>query len=123
MALAYRDRLKVLGLTAVCGNISVQSTAANALKVLSLAKREDVPVFLGAAAPLVSQLVTAETLHGVEITKGWDLPASNAAPRPDCAPDWMIETILSHPPGSVTICALRPLNKRGPCFCEAPRDC
>ncbi|WAJ28442.1 nucleoside hydrolase [Antarcticirhabdus aurantiaca] len=109
LALAHGDALDVLGITAVCGNISVRSTAANALKVLALAGREDVPVYLGAASPLVGGLVTAEELHGAAIMDGWDLPVSSAAPRPEFAADWLIETVLSKPAGTVTICALGPL--------------
>ena len=63
MALANNELLEVLGITAVCGNIGVRATAANALKVLRLAGREDVPVFVGAAAPILGGLVTAEALH------------------------------------------------------------
>lgn len=109
LALAHSESIDILGITAVCGNISVKATAANALKVLALAGREDVPVFLGAASPLVGKLVTAEILHGEAITKGWDLPVSTAVPRPEFAADWMIETVLSKPSGTVTICALGPL--------------
>lgn len=109
LALAHGDALDVLGITAVCGNISVKSTAANALKVLALAGREDVPVFMGAAAPLVGELVTADVLHGEAITAGWDLPPSAVEPRSEFAADWIIETVLANPPGKVTICALGPL--------------
>ncbi|MCP8896504.1 nucleoside hydrolase [Shinella daejeonensis] len=109
LALAHGDALDVLGITAVCGNISVSGTAANALKVLALAGREDVPVFVGSAAPLVGKLVTADVLHGKAITAGWDLPFSSAAPRPEFAADWIIDTLLSRPAGTVTICALGPL--------------
>jgi purine nucleosidase len=109
LSLAHGDALEVLGITAVCGNISVKSTAANVLKVLALAGREDVPVFVGAPAPLVGKLVTAELLHGDAITAGWDLPTSSVEPRLEFAADWIIETVLANPPGRVTICALGPL--------------
>ena len=109
LALAHSRSLDILGITAVCGNIDVGTAAANALKVLALAGREDVPVFLGAAAPLVGELVTAEVLHGGAITTGWDLPVSATAPRSECAADWIVETVLSKPAGAVTICALGPL--------------
>ncbi|APG93968.1 nucleoside hydrolase [Sinorhizobium americanum] len=120
LAFAHGEALDILGITAVCGNISVQATAANALKVLALAGREDVPVFLGAASPLVGELVTAERLHGEAITEGWDLPVSTTAPRPEFAADWIIETVLSKPPASVTICALGPLTNIALAFAKRP---
>ncbi len=120
LALANGDALDVLGITAVCGNISVKGTAANALKVLALAGREDVPVFLGAPAPLVGALVTADVLHGEAITAGWDLPLSKASPRAEFAADWIIDTLLSRPAGTVTICALGPLTNIALAFAKRP---
>ncbi|MDR9781727.1 nucleoside hydrolase [Rhizobium redzepovicii] len=120
MALANNELLEVLGITAVCGNIGVRATAANALKVLRLAGREDVPVFVGAAAPILGGLVTAEALHGAAITEGWDLPTSTTHPRPEFAADWIIDTVNSHPPGTITICALGPLTNVALAIAKCP---
>ena len=56
-AIAYllRDpsKVEILGITAVAGNTSVENSASNALLLLETAGRTDVPVVVGAAAPLV----------------------------------------------------------------------
>ena len=55
LALAERERLDLLGITTVAGNVPLPLTTANALRILELARREDVPVFRrrepAAAAP------------------------------------------------------------------------
>ncbi|WP_312795117.1 nucleoside hydrolase [Tianweitania sp.] len=109
LALAHHERLHVLGITAVAGNIAVDHTAANAQKILKLAKREDIPVFKGAPAPLVAQPIFAEAIHGDGIMQGWDLAPSSTPLGSSFAPDWIIEMLDAEAPGSVTICALGPL--------------
>jgi inosine-uridine nucleoside N-ribohydrolase len=52
LALAERGQLDLLGITSVAGNVPVPLTTANALRILELAGREDVPVFQGASQPL-----------------------------------------------------------------------
>ncbi len=56
-AIAYlltrSDLVNVLGITAVAGNTSVENAANNALILLDTAQRTDIPVVVGAAAPLV----------------------------------------------------------------------
>lgn len=56
-AIAYllRDpgRVEILGITAVAGNTSVENSANNALLLLETAGQTDIPVVVGAAAPLV----------------------------------------------------------------------
>ena len=58
--LALRSpELKVEALTTVAGNVTVERASENALRVLSLARRTDIPVAKGSARPLRKQLVTA----------------------------------------------------------------
>ena len=46
------DEFEVLGLTTVFGNVSIDKTTVNALRLLDLLDRPDVPVARGAAKPL-----------------------------------------------------------------------
>jgi purine nucleosidase len=109
LALAFPEELEVLGLTAVAGNVPLAKTSANALKLVELIGREDVPVFAGAAAPLMVKLETAEYVHGETGLNGWTFPAPKTALRPEFGPDWIVETIMSRPAKTVTICPLGPL--------------
>jgi inosine-uridine nucleoside N-ribohydrolase len=56
-AIAYlltrSDLVNILGITAVAGNTSVENAANNALILLDVAQRTDIPVVVGAAGPLV----------------------------------------------------------------------
>ena len=63
LALASPE-LEVLGVTTVAGNTTLPKTTANALRVLELADRSDVPVAAGCDRPLVRDLVVAEHVHG-----------------------------------------------------------
>jgi pyrimidine-specific ribonucleoside hydrolase len=62
------------GITTVAGNTTLDNATRNALKVLELAGRTDVPVAAGASAPLRRELRTAPNVHGVSGLDGPDLP-------------------------------------------------
>jgi len=74
LALA-RPELHLLGITTVAGNATLENTTRNALSVLTLLGRTDVPVAAGASAPLVRPLETAPHVHGSSGLEGADLPA------------------------------------------------
>ena len=73
LMLAARDsRVKLLGVTTVAGNQTLEKTTRNALKILALAGASDVPVAAGCDRPLVGELVVAEDIHGVSGLDGPD---------------------------------------------------
>jgi purine nucleosidase len=47
------SQVEILGITTVAGNTTVENSASNALLLLETAGRTDIPVVIGAAAPLV----------------------------------------------------------------------
>jgi inosine-uridine nucleoside N-ribohydrolase len=100
--------LELLGVTAVAGNQTVDKTTANALKVLELAGRSDIPVASGAAGPLAGELVVADDAHGASGLGELDLPAPRTAPVGQAAIDLLADRLLSadRPP---TVFALGPL--------------
>jgi purine nucleosidase len=74
LLLALGDpRARLLGVTTVAGNQTLEKTTANALKILALAGRPDVPVAAGSARPLVGELVVADDIHGASGLDGPDL--------------------------------------------------
>ena len=79
LALASPE-LDVAGITVVHGNVPVEACTLNALKVLDLAGRRDVPVVTGAAAPLVRQARHAEAVHGPDGLGGLFPPPDDAHP-------------------------------------------
>lgn len=64
--------IDLIGVTTTYGNQTLEKTTANALRVLDLAGRPDVPVASGAAQPLVRDPVVAAHVHG---ESGLDGPA------------------------------------------------
>jgi purine nucleosidase len=121
VALAERERLDVLGITTVAGNVPLHFTTANALRVVELAGRADVPVFAGAPAPLHRTVHTAVRVHGEDGLAGADLPVPALAAQSRSAVSFLVETLAGVPPRSVTLCALGPLTNLALAFAQAPR--
>lgn len=106
LALGSPGELDILGITAVAGNVSVALTARNVRVICELCNRPEVKVFAGAERPLVRPLVTAEHVHG---KTGLDGPVVEEPTMPlqqQHAVDFIIETLMSEEPGSVTLCTL-----------------
>jgi purine nucleosidase/pyrimidine-specific ribonucleoside hydrolase len=74
-------RLRLLGVTTVAGNQTLDKTTRNALRVLALAGVTGVPVAAGCDRPLTGDLTVAEDIHGVSGLDGPDLgiPVADAA--------------------------------------------
>lgn len=56
--------IEVIGITTVSGNVESLQGAKNALKVLKLLGRLDIPVYLGESKPVKREIVTAQDTHG-----------------------------------------------------------
>ncbi|MGJ3261908.1 MAG: nucleoside hydrolase [Salinarimonas sp.] len=120
LALASPE-LEVLGVCAVAGNVPLALTATNVRKVLELAGRTDVPAFAGADRPLLRPLVTAEYVHGKTGLDGADLPKPTMSLDPRHAADFIVETVMSRPEKSVTLCPLAPLTNIALALAREPR--
>jgi pyrimidine-specific ribonucleoside hydrolase len=94
LALA-RPELHLLGVTTVAGNAPLEATTRNALAVLALLGRPDVPVAAGAASPLSRPLEVAANVHGVSGLEGADLPEPRSDPRPEGALAFLRATLES----------------------------
>jgi pyrimidine-specific ribonucleoside hydrolase len=95
--------------TTVHGNVDLAHTTENALRVLHLAGRSDVPVAAGARGPLVHPLAErAGHVHGAAGLGGVELPPSPAAADPRPAVVALAELLLSTAE-PVTVVAIGPL--------------
>lgn len=119
LALASPE-LDLLGITTVAGNVPLSHTTRNARKVLELAGRSEVPVFVGAIRPLVNPLVTAEHVHGMTGLDGPELPEPTMPLATEDAVDFIIRTLRERPTGSVTLCPLGPLTNIALALIRAP---
>jgi pyrimidine-specific ribonucleoside hydrolase len=84
LALASPE-LDLLGVTTTYGNQTLPKTTANALRVLELLERTDVPVAAGAERPLRRELVVAAHVHGESGLDGPSLPDATTTPAADDA--------------------------------------
>jgi len=95
--------------TTVHGNVELAQTTENALRVLHLAGRSDVPVAAGARESLVyPQPERAGHVHGTAGLGGVELPPSPAVPDPRPAVVALAELLLTSPE-PVTVVAIGPL--------------
>jgi len=92
LALASPE-LELLGVTTTYGNQTLEKTTANALRVLELVGRQDVPVAVGASAPLERELVVAAHVHGESGLDGPTLPPASTEPVSDDAVAWLARVI------------------------------
>jgi inosine-uridine nucleoside N-ribohydrolase len=92
LALASPE-VELLGVTTVSGNQTLEKTTANAIRVLELVGRGDVPVARGADRPLERELFVAEYVHGETGLDGPALPPPQARPVDQHAADFLAERI------------------------------
>jgi purine nucleosidase len=120
LALASPE-LDILGITAVAGNVPLALTEINARKICELAGRPDVKVYSGAIRPMFRTLVTAEHVHGRTGLDGPVLPDPVMPLQKQHAVDFIIETLMERPAGTVTLCALGPLTNIALALVREPR--
>ena len=100
--------LDLIGLTTVSGNVNLDTVTGNALSVLELAGRPDIPVVPGSARPLLRPTLDARDVHGEGGLGAARLPAAQVAPAGGHAVNYLIDTI-SAAPGEITLIATGPL--------------
>lgn len=112
MAIFYAlssPELDVIGLTTVFGNAHTELTTRNALSLLEIAERTDIPVAAGAAKPLAMDYRgPVAFVHGPDGQGGVDLPPPRTAPIAADAAHFLIETVMAAP-GEITLVPLGPL--------------
>jgi purine nucleosidase len=89
--------------------------------ICELAGRRDVIVCAGADRPLLRELVTAENVHGKTGIDGPTLPEPTMPLDPRHAVDFIIDTVMDRPDGTVTLCPLGPLTNVALALSREPR--
>ena len=107
LALASPE-VELLGVTTVSGNQTLGKTTANAIRVLELVGRGDVPVAAGADRPLERELFVAAYVHGESGLDGPALPPPETEAVDQHAADFLAERVLASP-DPVTLVPTGPL--------------
>jgi len=109
LLLAMRSpELQIEGITPVAGNVPLELTLPNALRMVEIAGRTDIPVAPGASEPLMRRLVTAQYAHGENGLGGAEFPGPTTKPVAERAAEFIRQTVRKYP-GEVTLITLGPL--------------
>jgi inosine-uridine nucleoside N-ribohydrolase len=101
--------LDVIGLTTIFGNVTTELATVNALRLLDIAERPDIPVARGAADPLcVPYSGPVAFVHGDDGQGNVDLAPSERQPVDQSAAEFIIEQVLARP-GEITLVPIGPL--------------
>ncbi len=114
------ERLEVLGLSAVAGNTPVGLAADNARRIVELAGRPDIPVWVGSDLPLMRAPRHAHDIHGRTGLDGHDWPLPLHPPQPGHAVDRIIDLLRAAEPRTITLVALGPLTNVASLLRRAP---
>jgi inosine-uridine nucleoside N-ribohydrolase len=109
LLLAMRSpELKIEGITPVAGNVPLELTLPNALRMVEIAGRTDIPVAAGAKHPLSRRLVTATYAHGENGLGGAAFPEPKTRPIEQPASEFIRSTARKYP-GELTLITVGPL--------------
>ena len=120
-AFGAKHEIQVLGITCVAGNVSLNLTSNNALKICELSGVFHVPVFKGSDAPLRRKLITAEHVHGKTGLDGTELSVERMKLELLGAVDFMIDSAEQYKDEKITICALGPLTNIAKVLIKNPK--
>src|ERR1700683_123156 len=100
--------LELRGITTVAGNVGLDLTTANALRVRDFVGMRDVPVIPGCPGPLQRAALNARAVHGDSGLGAASLPAAWSGPADGHAVDYLARATAAEP-GQITLIAIGPL--------------
>jgi len=110
--------VELLGVSTVAGNVPLQRTTDNTLRLLQWAGRDDIPVHAGAERPLVRDAVAADDVHGATGLGAAHLPKARTSPAGDGV-EFLLSTLQARP-GEVTLVATGPLTNLARAEAQVP---
>jgi inosine-uridine nucleoside N-ribohydrolase len=129
LALAFAVRhpeIELEGVITAAGNVGLASTTRNTLRVLDLLGASNVPVAMGAPAPLSGVLREASHVHGSDGLGGAQLPAPTRAALPDGIR--LLIDLVQRSPDAITVVCTGPFTnlavaaKREPSIIASVRE-
>jgi len=108
-ALGAAETLDIRAICTVAGNVPVETCTRNALGILALAGRTDIPVHSGCDRPLKVPPVFAEHIHGASGLGKATLPDALAPAAQLHAVDYLCQTLAAAEPGHYTLVITGPM--------------
>ncbi|MFP9227755.1 nucleoside hydrolase [Pectobacterium cacticida] len=120
LALASPE-LNVLGITTVAGNVPLEATLQNACNVVGVTGRTDVPIFAGAAHPLIREQVFGKYAH-IGAFSDDCVPASSLTPEQEHAVDFLVRMTRQAAADNnpITLCSIGPMTNLALALCFHP---
>ncbi|KOR77111.1 hypothetical protein AM232_00415 [Bacillus sp. FJAT-21352] len=87
----------VLAITTVCGNVPLELSTNNALMTVEVTNAQKPPIYVGAAKPLMRDLVTAVNVHGEDGMGDDNLIHPTINPEPGHAVDMILDLVEKNP--------------------------
>lgn len=107
LALGRPDALDMIAVTCVAGNVGLEPVLNNARRILELAGRQDIPVYSGAARPIMASRGRVSIMHGSDGLAGSTLPAPTMPLASGHAANEISR--IARAEGKLHICATGPL--------------
>lgn len=108
LALSAKEKLDVVALTTVNGNVGVDQVTKNAFKILDIAGRQDIPVYKGNEKPLQRENDHCEEFHGDDGLGNLAMKDSKRVPEAESAVDFLIRKVREEK-GEITLVPIGPL--------------
>ncbi|MGO1769579.1 MAG: nucleoside hydrolase [Microbacterium sp.] len=108
LMLAVRH-LDLVAVTTVGGNAPLEEVTRNALNILEVLERDDVPVHAGHDRPILGELTTAPQFHGASGLDGPELGMPAASAEDEHAVDAIVRIVRGAEPRGATLLATGPL--------------
>lgn len=118
MALKSKN-IKVEAITTVCGNVPLDLATKNALMTIEITKGQIPPLYIGAAKPLVRDLVTAVNVHGKDGMGDCNLINPTIKAEKKHAVDAILE-IVENNPEEIEIVTIGPVTNIALAILKAP---
>ena len=120
----HSPEIEILGITTVAGNFSMEHATSDALRMLEIARRTDIPVYQGANMPLVHE----KSEYATRVWGEWWSDEPPPAPPGGFAmkqaeamgaAEFIVQTVKARP-GEITIVAIGPLTNVAMAIRQSP---
>lgn len=113
--------IDLVAVTTVGGNQTLDKVTRNALSVATVIGLSGVPIAAGCARPLVREVRVAEAIHGASGMDGPRLREPTTALDSRHGVDLIIDTVMAHQPGEITLVPTGPLTNIALAVRKEPR--